>query len=225
MIRGATLFILLMCAAAWAGQGMGPGPGVKAYSTPSGYSDSFTNTNDTPLATHNSNWTNANGTFVVSNFEITNNTATITGDWAIAGAMHSSSTSDTSQVVVKALTNTSQPINRYVGVRMNGTSLGYNVYLSNFSGGVWGNLGARKDTAGLGVACTGFGISAGADHTMRVVASGTSTVTINVYIDGGGSPACSWTDSSSTITSGHPGFFAVGNGTTGNGSFDNWTDQ
>lgn len=45
MIRGAILFILLMCSTAWAGQGMGPGPGVKAYSAScsSGTVDSYNN--------------------------------------------------------------------------------------------------------------------------------------------------------------------------------------
>lgn len=222
MIRNAILLILLVCSPAWAGQGMGPGPGVKAYSSPSGYSDSFTNTNDTPLATHNSNWASASATYLVTALEITSNAATGTTTYANGGAYHTASTSDISQIVFKALTNTTQTVNKAVGVRMDGTSLGYNVLPTSLSGGNWTALIIKKNTTGLGTACTGLSISAGTDHTIKIKAEGTATVTVTVYVDG--TQQCQRTDSSSTIASGHPGFYVGGNGTIGNNAFDDWQD-
>ena len=66
-------------------------------------------------------------------------------------------------------------------------------------------------------------IDAAADHVLKIVASGSSSVTLSVYVDG--DFVCSNIDSSSTITSGNPGISVEGNSVTGNNFIDTWTDQ
>jgi len=219
-----SLAILLCASVAWGRMGvltLGSTPAITGAST---YSDSFTNSNDTALATHNSAWASASASYVVSNLEIIGNAVTTTSTYAVGGAYHQTSTSDTSQIVFKGLSNTSQSVNKYVGVRMDGSSLGYNAGMISLSAGNWTAIAIRENTTQLSTTCTGLSIAADADHTLKIVASGTTTVTISVYVDGSGTATCEKTDSSATITSGHPGFYVGGNGTIGNNAFDSWQD-
>lgn len=193
---------------------------VAAATGGGGLSDSFTGTDDTPLATHDSNWVNANSTYTVANLEIISNTVRPTGVWNTAGARYTGG-GDISQIVYKGGRSGDGSI-AYAAVRMNGTTLGYGCYLDGASGGNWTGLNIQKNGNWMENLTTGTW-SQSADHTIRVRASGTSPVTIYCSIDGGAE--YSVTDSTSPYTTGLPGFVAYPDGTMANAVFDDWSGQ
>jgi hypothetical protein len=195
---------------------------VSGIPNPVNYTDSFTDADNMALATHNALWASPGSTYLVTGFKISSNAVQTTGTFTTAGAYHTSSVSDTSQIVNKALSNTAQTVNKYVAVRMGSATLGYAGRVT-LSGGNWTTAAFSKNGGGLGSSCSGLSYAAGSDHTMKIVASGTSTVSLTLYIDG--TSVCSTTDSTSTITSGHPGFYVAGNGTVLNNVFDSWQDN
>jgi hypothetical protein len=65
-------------------------------------------------------------------------------------------------------------------------------------------------------------VSAFASHTLRLVASGTSTVTLSVYVDGVLQGTV--TDSSSPYTVAGPGFGLQGDGTAADSVVSEWQD-
>jgi hypothetical protein len=65
-------------------------------------------------------------------------------------------------------------------------------------------------------------VSATVSHTLRIVASGSSTVTLSVYIDG--TLQGTVTDSSSTLTTPGSGFALIGDGTPADSAVTEWQD-
>lgn len=63
----------------------------------------------------------------------------------------------------------------------------------------------------------------GIDHVIKIVASGTSTVTLQFYVDG--VLMATETDSTSPIQSGHPGFYVLTGAYISLNLFDSWQDQ
>jgi len=188
-----------------------------------GNSDSFTGTDDTLLATHDSNWVNANSTYTVAGFELYSNTVRPVGSYDTAGARYNISTSDISQAVYKGGRSGDQTTS-YAAVRMNGTSLGYSCIFSGASGGNWTIVDVQKDGNWVAQAITGGTWAQSADHTMRVRASGTGgTVTVYCSVDGGSEG--SYADSTAPYTTGLPGLVGYADGTMINATFDDWTDE
>lgn len=187
-------------------------------------SDTFAGTTGTALATHNSCWSNANATYVVSSWQLNGSSAVkITSQFGSAGAIYNN-TSDTSSLVIKQATATHYNTTT-VAVRMTlNTHLGYSAgFTGAISGGNLGTVTLNKDN-GFFNACFGTW-SATADHTIKIVASGTSTTSINISVDG---VACgsTFTDSSSPLTSGSPGFYATGDNTSTSDTINGpWQDS
>lgn len=186
------------------------------------YSESFDGTDGTLLSTF-SNWSSINATFVETNFKISGNAITPTAAYAKAGGFHSLSTSDISQIIFKGQTSTD--ISRFLAVRANTDSTGYSIQLGYPSATDWRQISFFKNGTSIGTAQTiSPTVPYGVDHTFKLVATGSSPVTLSVYIDGSGTAAATMTDSTSPITSGHPGFYINTGSSTGNAFFDNWQD-
>ena len=186
----------------------------------SGNSDDFTGS-QAALATHDANWTaSADG---VANFEIDGSGhLRLTGNYKSASAYYDASTSDVSQVVVPA-GSTNGYFRPRVCVRMSDSVRGYCFGLIDNDGTNWGDIAVYKDG---GVLCYLEGTySASSNHTIKIVASGTSTVTLNAYVDGS-EVTSGCTDSSSPYESGHPGVMMHGSSAAdyANNLMDDWQD-
>lgn len=188
---------------------------------PSGKTDSFTGTDGTALATHDSSWA-AMSSAGVSSAVISGNAVTISGVYNDIRARYTTSTADVSQVTSKAFSNTASNTRKTVHVRSGATTDGYSFFLDTLSGGNFTGLEFDKGASYLG-SCGGLSIPAGSDHVLKITASGTNTVTLTAYVNG--TQVCQTTDSSSTITSGNPGFGVLGNGVAGNNFIDTWSDH
>ena len=183
-------------------------------------SDNFTGADDTALETHDSNWTSINATYPVSNLEIISNTVRHEAIWQLSGAYYNGSSVDSSQIVFKAGTNGSQ--SRNVSVRAGSDQRGYSASLTTISSGNYTYFNISKNGAWLSTLETSGAWSVTADHTVKITASGSSTVTIEGFVDGSSEGTTS--DSSSPIGAGHPGFWTGELGTIAEGVYDDWTD-
>lgn len=183
-----------------------------------GASDSFTNTTGTALDTHDSNWDDLTGTYPVSNCSIQGNTVQSTA-WGNCGAIYSASSSDTSQIVFGPFTDIQ--VKKGPCVRAGSGSHGYCVHVFDASGGNWHNCFISKNDAEWQY-CGAMSYSQASNHTLKIVASGTSTTNIKVYIDE--TLEFDGDDASSPITSGKPGFRIYPNGTIADTALDDWTD-
>lgn len=190
--------------------------------SPAGNSDAFTGADDTALATHDANWGDANSTYTVANMEIISNRAQPTGNYSQGGARYTTSTSDTVQMVYIGGRSGAGGAFNACFVRGNGTVLGYSVALGGESGGNWTEAKVYKNLSNqLGTSISGSWAQA-SDHTIRIVASGTTTVTLTVSIDD--IEIGSRQDTTDTYESGNPGFFAYPDGTMANSIFDDFQD-
>ena len=183
-------------------------------------SDNFTGADDTALETHDSNWTSINATYPVSNLEIISNTVRHEATWQLSGAYYNGSSVDSSQIVFKAGTNGSPA--RNVSVRAGSNQRGYSASLGTISSGNYTFFNISKNGAWLATLETSGAWSVTADHTVKITASGSSTVTIEGFVDGSSEGTTS--DSSSPIGAGHPGFWTGELGTIAEGVYDDWTD-
>jgi hypothetical protein len=186
--------------------------------------DNFTGTNGTTLYTHDNKWTDSAGNVTAENTdaEINSNQLRPAGEWVIGGGYYNNSQSadpQMSQFVVKG--TAAARVYRYIAVRMGASTNGYAVRYSESSGSNYTTLEVLKDGSWIGTISSRTDAYAN-DITLKIEASGTSTTTIKVYINGtqAGSDI---TDSSSPITTGYPGFIIMGDGTQLN-IIDDWTD-
>lgn len=187
-------------------------------------SDTFAGTVSTPLATHNSCWSNVSATYVVSSWLLTGSSAVkIIGQFASAGALYANN-SDTSSLVLQGAT-AGHANNTMVAVRMTVTTTrGYSAgFTGTVTGGNVGTVTVNKNGGFLGACFGTWAVTS--SHTIKIVASGTSTTSINITVDG---VACgsTITDSSSPITSGSPGFFADGDSSSASDNINGpWQDS
>lgn len=181
-------------------------------------SDNFSGSSGTPLATHNSAWTDAYPAsgYVVANLQLTgSSTVEVTSAFGTGGAIYSTSTSDTSQAVYKAYSDYS--IFKAACVRITpGTTSGYCFYEQSTTSGIV----TKNGSFATGMA---FSLPSGSDHTVKVSASGTTTVIVTVTVDGG-SPQ-TWTDTSSPLAAGHPGIEAGAGSTIADTQLGAWQDR
>jgi hypothetical protein len=183
------------------------------------YADSFTGSDDTDLEVHDSNWTGVDATWVVTGLEIVSNAIQLDFGWANCAAYYDASSSDESQIVFKAAGDSAT--GRAVAVRMGAGTRGYSAILLAVSGGNYTECYVRKNGNWMAAPFTGSW-STSSDHTIKIKASGTTTVTLEVWVDG--VSLGTKTDSSSPIASGHPGFYVAGTGTISHSVMDDWTD-
>ena len=183
--------------------------------------DTFTDTNGTHLLDHTSEMT---WTATISNSP---DTVTIQSNavqldvWAdTVKAFASTSQVDSSQITHKST------ILEAVGaagpcVRMPVNSSGYSAVFSSPTGGNWTQVVLAKNEVYL-TAYSGLSYSTSSDHTIKISASGTSTVTLEVFIDG--SSIGTKQDASSPLDTGYSGFRVMNNSGTAKIMVDDWTD-
>ena len=200
-------------------------PGAVTILAPSilgaGGSDSFTDADDTALATHDANWGDCGSTYVVANCEIIGNAARGTNAWVTFGGRYTTSSADSSQILESANADPNAFV--FVCVRASASSLGYYLRFGGPSGGNWTTVNFWKEGTGyIAVGSSGGPWSQATAHTLRLTASGTSTVRLTAYVD---DVDCGYyDDASSPLGSGNPGFAGYANGNHANATFDDWTD-
>jgi hypothetical protein len=180
-------------------------------------SDSFNGTAGTLLPAYNPKWVLAGGTNSI--YTSGSNSAQISGS-ASAVYFFNGSTSDVSQITV-APSATTIGYAKLACVRVSSGIPGYCVGFSSVSGGNYANCYVMKDFKYLGGGNCGT-VPATASHTLRLVASGTSTVSLSVYVDGVLTSAV--TDSSSPHTVAGSGFGLQGDGTSADSTVTEWQD-
>lgn len=212
--------------------------GVALTVNAAGFSDTFTGgTAGDPLTRnpYGSSYASPETSYPVGNGQIDGaGHAQATGDFNAFGAVAVVSSSDTAQVVVKG---TGSPVNSWpiLFVRNNGAigtpgTQGYCAYLYGLSTGNFTTFrlteltpdGGNVGGAGSDGAFTG---SRTVDHTIRLVASGTSPVTLSLYIDNMSTPVTT-VQATNPYTGGHPGFGGYGNASGGQAAnlLDDFTD-
>ncbi|MCB2217982.1 MAG: hypothetical protein KQH59_18120 [Desulfobulbaceae bacterium] len=180
---------------------------------PAGNSDDFSGTL--------SNWSaSADG---IANLEIdSNDHLRLNGNYRSGSMYYTSSTSDVSQVVVLA-----GATNGYfwpqVCVRMSGAANGYCFALIENDGTDWADIVVYKN--GVALCYLAGTYSASANQTIKIVATGTSPVTINAYV-GGSEVTDGCSDSTDPIASGAPGIKILGSSAAdyANNLVDDWQD-
>lgn len=213
------LFVLLLASESFGGT-------IRFYAhptaaAPAGNSDSFTNTTGTALATHNANWVDLGMSgHDISNCDIDGNTVNSDSAGSGCAAMYDASTSDISQIVFKP-DNTSGDGYKGVCVRGSGSVTGYCASFSTPGGGYWTSILVSKNESYHG-SCGSLSYDRTTDHTVKIKASGTGTVTIDVYVDG--NLDCTKTDSSTPYDSGKPGFYSMQANMEARGQLDDWQD-
>ena len=192
--------------------------------------DNFVGSANTLLTTYNSAWTWESNSgqhgYLTGSSAVYGNT---TAQYAVVAYSYSGSTADVSEVTVPATVGNSHYVQRGPCVRLvtPGSGIGYCASLySNATGtGSTGQVRYIKSYNPIGTTISSS-VNQGVDHTLRITASGTSTVTLTFYLDG--ISVGTATDSSSTFTSGNPGFYLDFQGATGLNSLDTqlskWTD-
>ena len=185
-------------------QGMMPGPGTHAaaaaFGCPSGSGscfDTFTGTPGTQLATYNSSWTNVYGEDI-SYWLLTTSPGVYVSDtsYYYSALYYSSSTSDTSQITTVGIAagTSAEP-----GPCTRCDQGGYSIYWETTGTNVpviFGKNGGQATS-------TGCHMNTSVPNTLKLVTSGTGTVTNTAYVNG---TLCTstYTDSSG-LSPGHPG--------------------
>lgn len=177
-------------------------------------SDNFVGPASQLLATHNNFWVSISSSNPVSNLALTGSgSVQVSGSpWNTAGAVFAYSSSDTAQITFKAAPFGTIDLDRRVCVRaVPNVTDGYCFQLGYQSGTVsgWDRVVIRKSGAGVAEGSS-TGWLYNADHTLRIVASGTTTVTVTAYVDG--VVAGTYTDTTSPLGPGSPGFILIGQG-------------
>ena len=180
-------------------------------------SDDFTDDDSTVLNVHNANWT-ATADYPVTNLEINSNRGQHTTTWKQSSARWIDSSYDISQIVFIGGSSAS---GRHVAARMSDEVLGYSAYLGNVSGPNYTSVYIGKNASFLSLVGTGTWATA-VDHTVRIQASGTSTVYLDATVDDVEQNQTS--DSEDPYTEGSPGFWCAEAAAVVDSRFDDWTD-
>lgn len=188
----------------------------------SGFEDAFDSANGTALATHDSLWADIFTTHPVADCEIQSGMATTTVAHNDFGARYTGSTADFSEVVFKAGSYTQST--KAVAIRTSAISEGYYATFEGLTGDVFANISIYSH-GGVWVQSANGSWNRTLDHTVRLTASGTGSVTLNLWVDTV-QVITDEVDTGSTIDSGNPGFWATYiDETESNYRFDDWTDN
>lgn len=179
--------------------------------------DNFSGSAGTALPTYNSQWVLAGGTNSI--YTTGSGSAQISGS-ASSVYYYSASTSDTAQITL-APSSTTIGYEKLACVRVSSGIPGYCVGFSAVSNGYYTACYVMKNFKYLGGGSCGT-VSATATHTLSLVASGTSAVTLSIYVDGVSKGTV--TDSSSTYTVAGSGFGLQGDGMPADSTVNEWQD-
>ena len=179
--------------------------------------DVFAGASATPLPTYNSKWVLAGGTNSIYTTGI--DSAQISGS-ASSVYYYTASTSDTAQITA-APSSTTIGYEKLACVRVSSGIAGYCVGFNAVSSGNYATCYVMKNFKYLGGGSCGT-VSATATHTLGLVASGTTTVSLSVYVDGVLKGTV--TDSSSPYTVAGSGFGLQGDGIPADSTVNEWQD-
>ncbi len=179
--------------------------------------DNFTGASGTPLPTYNPLWVLAGGANSI--YTNGNNSAQVSGSVS-AVYYYNGSVSDAAQITL-APSSTTIGYEKLACVRVSSGIVGYCVGFSAASSGNYTACYVMKNFRYLGAGNCGT-ISATATHTLALVASGASTVTLSIYVDGVARGTV--TDSSSPYTIAGSGFGLQGDGTPADSTVNEWQD-
>jgi hypothetical protein len=180
--------------------------------------DNFIGASGTSLSTYNSKWVRVAGSGTITTSGSNSAEIASTG---IAEYSYSGSTSETSQIVV-APSSTTINYEKLACVRVSPGAPGYCLGFSSVSGGNYSNCYVMKNFGYLGTGGCGT-VSAKASHTLRLAASGSSPVTLSIYVDGVLKGTVK--DSSPTpYTVAGSGFGLEGDGTPADSDVTQWQD-
>jgi hypothetical protein len=179
--------------------------------------DVFAGASGTLLPAYNSKWVLVGGTNLIYTTGV--DSAQVSGS-ASAVYYYSASTSDTSQITA-APSSTTIGYEKLACVRVSSGIGGYCVGFSAVSNGNYTACYVMKNFKYLGGGSCGT-VSATATHTLGLVASGISPVSITVYIDGVQKGTV--TDSSNPYTVAGSGFGLQGDGTSADSTVNEWQD-
>ncbi len=178
-------------------------------------SDTFSGSAGTVLSAYSASWVKLSGSDDIHTDG--DGTVSING-WSYASYVYASSTSDLSQITVNAST-TVNPYTRNACVRMSSAG-SYCVGFGGVSNGSYVNCYVTKTGQWIGsVSCSP---NAAASHTLSLTASGTSSVSLTVSVDGLKMGVV--TDSVNPLTKPGSGFMLVGDGTPSNALASAWQD-
>ena len=195
-----------------------------AYVINAGASDAFTGS-AVALATHNSAWADADASYSVSVLALDGSGHCIpVHAYDDGGARYTSSTSDISQITISART-TSTPYWMGPIVRANGTTRGYSLRLYTADGITYTGATVSNGDTTLASA-DGLSISTSTTHALRLVASGTGTVSVTGYVDGTQVITVSDVPSNTPtpLGPGNPGFLVSNATAAASQVLDNWQD-
>ena len=179
--------------------------------------DNFTNTDGTNLVNHTTSTTWTQVTGLSENTKIYSNALRQTAYRTNCG-FRSTSTADSSQVSVLASTSN----NLYCGpaVRVQSASRGYTAELGTHDAGYYTKVMLSKDGSWRKSETVSYDETV--SHTVKITASGTDPVTIDVYVDD--TLELTYEDSSSPYASGYSGLFCSNNTASAAAMLDDWTD-
>ncbi len=193
-------------------------------------SDDFTGTLGDPLDTHDSDWAQAGGLALNADVFLTDAALdeSIGGGpadrlgidgWRNKAARYTTSSEDTSIITVVGASVISE--GGGPGVRMTSSTLGYTAIMGNISGTTYQSIKVLKNGVSFG---NGDGSWDGTqDIEVKIVVSGTTTVDINVYINGSGTPSYTGQDTTAPLSAGNPGWSFV-NQKAIVAALDTWSD-
>lgn len=148
-------------------------------------SDSFTDSDSTALATHDSNWTQVNATYPIANLEINSNLCEPTGEYVLASAYYDDATCGTGDAYSKGTTWDKDDGSRTMNIctRMSADHLGYCADLSLPSAGEWTRLTFYRDGTQISYQ-DGFTLPQNTTYTiyLKAVTNG-SQVDLSAWID------------------------------------------
>jgi hypothetical protein len=195
--------------------------GLSGIGVSHGLSDTFTGVDGTALTTHNSNWSDTGWASGIVEMKIYNNMLRET-EYRNSAAYRNDSNSDISIVKVVATGTGSVSLRKGVIVRAGAGQVGYECSLSNRNGSNWTILDIYKNGSYLNQVA--ISIPQTSDHILKLVASGTGPVNLKGYVDG--TLYININDSSSPISSGHPGVvvYSTSNSLSSDNYLDDWRD-
>ncbi len=180
--------------------------------------DAFNGSAGLSLSSYNPAWVKIKGTADV----LTTGQGSVAIDSrAYAYYAYSTSTSDVSQITVPAV-GASGNYARSACVRMVSGVGGYCVGFGGTANGNYYNCYVEKGGSAIGSGSCGL-VPASVSHTLAIVASGSSSVNLDIYVDGVRSGSV--TDSNQPLTSPRPGFSLIGDGLGANIQATAWQDS
>lgn len=194
-------------------------------------SDDFTGTCGDALDTHDVNWEGAGGAVLNTDIYLTDSAGATSTDaadrlgvnaWRDKGGMYASSSEDSSELLIIGVASApSDNLFRGPAVRMTTSIAGYALRMKTVVDNNYTIAEVTKNGGWISGAGVVISEDWSVDHTLKLTASGTTTVTLTLYIDD--VEVHSFDDSSSPVAAGSPGFW-ISNQTGNLATVDSWTD-